>query len=92
MRAFTANGVYEYVIARTKYIDAIFRQALSDQFSQILLFGAGFDTRALRFQDEAQNTMIYELDASATQEAKVGQYKKRHLSIPPNLIFIPVEI
>jgi len=34
---FAAKGIYEYVIARTKYIDAVFRQALSDQFSQTLL-------------------------------------------------------
>ena len=91
MRAFTANGVYEYVIARTKYIDAIFRQALSDQFSQILLFGAGFDTRALRFQEEARRTKIFEMDVPLTLEAKLGQYQKRHVIIPPNVVFVPID-
>jgi methyltransferase (TIGR00027 family) len=91
LRVFAARGIYEYVIARTKYIDAVFRQALSDQFSQILLFGAGFDTRALRFQEEARQTKIFELDAPATQEAKLAQYKKRHLSIPPNAVFVPID-
>jgi hypothetical protein len=41
------RGSYEYVIARTKYIDEVFQQVLAEQFDQILLFGAGFDTRAI---------------------------------------------
>lgn len=91
LRVFAAKGIYEYVIARTKYIDAVFRQTLSDQISQILLLGAGFDTRALRFQQETRRSRIFELDAPATQGAKISQYKKRHLSIPPNVVFIPID-
>jgi methyltransferase (TIGR00027 family) len=91
LRLFAAKGIYEYVIARTKYIDAVFRQALSGEFSQILIFGSGFDTRALRFQEEARQTKIFELDAPATQEAKLGQYQKRHLSIPSNVVFVPID-
>ncbi|MBN2539093.1 MAG: SAM-dependent methyltransferase [Deltaproteobacteria bacterium] len=86
-----AQGIYEYVIARTQYIDTVFSQALSNQFPQILIFGAGFDTRALRFQEEARQTRIFELDAPATQKAKIGQYRKRHLSIPPHVVFIPID-
>jgi methyltransferase (TIGR00027 family) len=91
LRIFAAKGIYEYVIARTKYIDAAFKQALSEQFNQILLFGAGFDTRALRFQQEARQTRIFELDAPSTQQAKIRQYGKRHLSIPANLVFIAID-
>lgn len=91
LRIFTARGIYEYVIARTKYIDAVFREALAERFSQILLFGAGFDTRALRFRDEAGGTTIFELDAPITQEAKLGQYQKRHLDVPANVVFVPID-
>lgn len=85
------RGIYEYVIARTKYIDAVFRQALVENFDQILIFGAGFDTRALRFQDAMENARVFELDAPATQQAKIGQYKKRHLAIPLSLKFIAID-
>lgn len=84
-------GIYEYVIARTKYIDAVFKQALVEQFDQILLFGAGFDTRALRLQNEAQHTRLFELDAPLTQQAKIQQYNKRNLSIPSNVVFIAID-
>ena len=91
LKVFTAKGIYEYVIARTKYIDTVFRQALSDQSSQIIIFGSGFDTRALRFQEEAHQTKIFELDAPATLEAKLAQYQKRHLVIPSNVVFVPID-
>jgi methyltransferase (TIGR00027 family) len=85
------KGIYEYVIARTKYIDAVYKQALAEQFDQVLIFGAGFDTRALRFQDVMGNTRAFELDVPVTQQAKIGQYQKRHLAIPQNLTFIAID-
>ena len=42
------TGIYEYIVARTKYIDEIF-QNLPQNIEQVLIFGAGFDTRAIRF-------------------------------------------
>lgn len=91
VRFFAPLGVYEYVIARTKYIDAVFEKALADEFDQILLFGAGYDTRAFRFKDKAQHTRIFELDELHTQQAKIKQLKKRNLSIPSNLVFIAID-
>jgi methyltransferase (TIGR00027 family) len=91
VRIMTPPGIYEYVIARTKYIDAAFERALAEGFDQVLLFGAGFDTRALRFQAEAQHTHIFELDAPPTQQAKVQQYQKRNLNLPANLTFISID-
>ena len=85
------KGIYEYVIARTKYMDHAFRKALADQFDQILIFGAGFDTRALRFQDTMGDTKVFELDVPVTQKSKIGQYQKRRLTIPPCLTFIAID-
>jgi methyltransferase (TIGR00027 family) len=91
VRLFAPVGIYEYVIARTKYIDTAFEKALIDQFDQIILFGAGYDTRALRFHANARHTRIFELDAPYTQEAKIKQLKKRNLGIPSDLVFIAVD-
>jgi methyltransferase (TIGR00027 family) len=85
------KGIYEYIIARTKYIDALFRQALADKFDQVLIFGAGFDTRAIRFQDALGNTKVFELDVPVTQQSKNGQYQKRRLAVPPNLKFVAID-
>jgi methyltransferase (TIGR00027 family) len=85
------KGIYEYVIARTKYIDAACKQALSEQVDQVLIFGAGFDTRALRFQKDMGHANVFELDVPVTQHAKIEQYRKRHVAIPANLTFIPID-
>lgn len=85
------KGIYEYTIARTKYVDAVFQASLAEGFDQVLIFGAGFDTRALRFQTESGNTRIFELDAPITQEAKLAQYANRGLSIPANVTFISID-
>ncbi len=88
-RILAPKGIYEYTIARTKYIDGVFQEALAEGFDQILIMGAGFDTRAIRFQ--AEGTKIFELDAPITQQAKLEQYQKRGLSIPENVAFIAID-
>jgi methyltransferase (TIGR00027 family) len=84
------QGVYEWVIARTRYIDAAFRTACTDQFSQVLLFGAGFDSRGVRFKDEMEGLRLFELDAPTTQEMKVNQFRLRGVQVPPNVTFVPI--
>ena len=90
-RFLAPRGLYEYVIARTKYIDAAFHQALHDRFAQVVLFGAGFDTRALRFQADLRDTEVYELDVPITQQAKLGRYRERRLAAPANLRFVAID-
>lgn len=84
-------GMYEYVIARTKLIDKEFMQALSDGFEQILIFGAGFDSRGIRFKDSARGARIFELDTPITQTSKINRYKEMRIAIPENLVFIPID-
>ncbi len=90
-RIAASAGIYEYVVARTNYIDAAFHKALTDNIGQILIFGSGFDTRALRFADLLQSARVFELDAPVTQQAKLAQYHKRGLSLPPQLTCVPID-
>ncbi len=88
---FFPKGIYEYVIARTKYLDNIFKESIENGIDQILLFGAGFDTRAVRFAEKNMKTKIFELDTPYTQAAKIEQFKKKNIPIPKNTIFIPID-
>jgi methyltransferase (TIGR00027 family) len=90
-RVMAPKGIYEYTIARTKYIDAIFREVLSEGFDQALIFGAGFDTRALRFAAESGATRLFELDVPITQKAKLDRYQQRGMNIPANTEFISID-
>jgi methyltransferase (TIGR00027 family) len=90
-RPFFPSGMYEYVIARTRYFDAVFREALEHGFDQIVIFGAGFDSRALRFSKLNKGTKVFELDAPTTQQEKLTALKTKKLEIPENLIFAPID-
>lgn len=90
-RIFFPKGIYEYVIARTRYIDALFVSALKDEFKQVLLFGSGFDSRALRFDKENRNTKIFEIDAPVTQAEKAKALQKKNLKIPEKLVSVSLD-
>lgn len=84
-------GMYEYVIARTKYIDEAVNRALSDGTEQILILGAGFDSRGIRFHKTGNSVKVFELDAYATQNAKIERYKEKGIVIPDSLIFVSID-
>jgi methyltransferase (TIGR00027 family) len=83
-------GIYEYVIARTREMDADFLEALDPGCAQIVLLGAGFDTRALRFANRNRGTRIFELDVPATLDPKVEILRRKRLAAPPELNFVRV--
>lgn len=45
-----SNPLYYYLLARTKYYDGIFLDAISDNMQHIINIGCGSDTRSVRFE------------------------------------------
>ena len=86
-----APGIYEYVLARTILFDEVFVDGLERDFSQIVLLGAGMDTRALRFQDRNRGATIFELDIDATQRYKRKVYQRKKTALPDTLVFVPID-
>jgi methyltransferase (TIGR00027 family) len=83
------KGMYEYVIARTKYIDGVFLDALKQKIKQIVILGAGFDSRPYRFQEFIDKTKIFEVDTEATQEYKLSLLTNKTDSIN-KIQYVPV--
>jgi methyltransferase (TIGR00027 family) len=84
-------GIHEYVLARTKVMDSVFVDALDAHFDQIIVLGAGFDTRAIRFSAKNLGTKIFELDIATTQKEKERVLKRKHIQIPSELVFVPID-
>ena len=84
-------GVGAYMIARTRYFDDLFSSALKEKVPQIVLLGAGYDSRAYRFAGLNQGTRIFELDNAPTQERKRACLKKAQVAIPPQVHFVPID-
>jgi methyltransferase (TIGR00027 family) len=89
-RRLGARGMYEYIVMRTKYVDGLFER-YADMAGQILIFGAGFDSRFVRFKDRLNNTACFELDSPVTQNAKKEQFNERGAEAPSNVVYIPID-
>jgi methyltransferase (TIGR00027 family) len=89
-RAKASPELYGYFIARTAFMDHLFEEAVRDQTPQIVILGAGYDTRAYRFRDRLGATRVYELDAPATQNRKIDILQKESIPIPPQVSFVPI--
>jgi methyltransferase (TIGR00027 family) len=85
-------GVYEYLFARTEFFDGLFRQALEENCPQIVLLGAGCDSRAYRFESLVKDTVIYELDHPATQQVKRGLLQRGGIAVPGYVRFVAADL
>jgi methyltransferase (TIGR00027 family) len=85
-------GVFFHHQARTKYIDGILRAELAAGAKQIVLLGAGFDTRAYRFADAlvAANARLFEVDHPATSAMKQKRVKRLLGALPRHVTYVPV--
>jgi methyltransferase (TIGR00027 family) len=83
-------GLNEYMIARTAYFDGLFMDALQQATPQIVLLGAGYDSRAYRFARQNQGTKIFELDIAPTQNRKVQCLKQARIDIPADVKFVSI--
>ena len=84
-------GSYEFMIARTAFFDQIFRVALEQNTAQIVLLGAGYDSRPYRFKHLIQETRIYELDAPPTQNRKKDMLERTATVISDQVVLIPID-
>ena len=76
---------------RTKGFDAALLDAVQNGATQVVVLGAGFDSRPYRFQSQLGNVRFMEVDYGPTQA-----YKKQRLGeilevIPPNVSFVPMD-
>jgi methyltransferase (TIGR00027 family) len=56
-------------VVRTRLIDLMVEEAISDGATQLVLLGAGFDSRAYRLP-QARMAIVFEVDHPSTQRAK----------------------
>jgi methyltransferase (TIGR00027 family) len=76
-------------IGRTKWIDDRVTRALESS-TQLVLLGAGFDTRAYRLP-AAQRVNIFELDQAETSKAKQAILQTEMGSLPKRVHFVTVD-
>ncbi len=91
MKNKVAPGAYEFMIARTAFFDEIFRDALIEKTPQVVLLGAGYDTRPYRYVQLLGDAMVYELDTRPMQQKKQEKLECASVPIPPGVRFVPID-
>ena len=82
------EGLSDFLMARTLYIDRITRRAVGDM-DQFVLLGAGYDTRAYG-EFKRDGLAIFELDQARTQELKVASLGNAGIDAT-HVTFVPVD-
>jgi methyltransferase (TIGR00027 family) len=85
-----SKGALEFIIARERYIDDFLKACLSEGLDQVVILGAGFDTRAYRTVGIGK-TRVFEVDHPNTQTVKLKRLMKAVNPLPVNVHFIPVD-
>ena len=84
-------GHQYYVIARTRYFDDFLQQRLAGGAEQLVILGAGYDSRPYRFADQLNGVQVFEVDHPATSTAKQAKIRAVIGKIPANVTYVAVD-
>lgn len=76
---------------RTKAFDVALLDALKDGAQQVVVLGAGFDSRGYRFQPQLSGVKFIEVDYGPTQEDKKQRVRDILGALPKNLLYVPMD-
>ena len=86
------SPVYGYFLARTTWFDNEFKESCRQDMAQIVILGAGYDTRAIRFRDHLKKTRIFEVDIAPVLDHKSERLSSASVSSVSNLSYVPVDL
>jgi methyltransferase (TIGR00027 family) len=85
-------GAFNSLIARTRYIDDYLKQCIDDGIEQLVILGAGYDSRAYRFDELKPKVRVFEVDHPNTQKAKIQKVKKIFGSLPGHVVYVGLDL
>jgi methyltransferase (TIGR00027 family) len=83
-------GVCGAVLVRTRFVDECLKAEIDRGLQQLVVIGAGYDTRALRFQEIKNKVAVFELDHPETQQVKKEKIRCRMGTLPAHVAYIPI--
>lgn len=83
-------GTYTFFLARGRFFEAALQEALAEGATQVVLLGAGFDTRAYRIA-YAPGVRVFEVDAPPTSALKQDRVRSALGALPAHVTYVPVD-
>lgn len=84
-------GLNNTTIARVRYFDDCVKVALGDGIEQLVIMGAGYDTRAYRI-DGANKIRVFEVDHPDTQPVKIEKVTGIFGSLPGHVSYVAADL
>jgi methyltransferase (TIGR00027 family) len=76
---------------RTRFIEDRLAEEVGKGIRQVVILGAGFDTKAYRLTELLKHARIFEVDQPATQQYKRRRIREAGIEVPPNLTYVPID-
>ena len=83
-------GVNGAIVARVRFIDEYLLECIAEGLKQLVIIGAGFDTRAYRIEDVQGSVKVFEVYHPVTQQVKVEKIEEIFGALPDHVIYVPV--
>lgn len=84
-------GASNSIVARVRFFDDVLKSSIDDGLEQLVIVGAGYDTRAYRIEG-LDRTQVFEIDHPATQKIKIKKIKEIFKSQPDHVTYIPLDL
>ena len=83
-------GLDNSIRARVRYFDDYVEKSLKGGIAQLVILGAGYDTRAYRIGG-LDTLKVFEVDHPGTQAVKIEKIREIFGSLPGHVIYVPVD-
>jgi methyltransferase (TIGR00027 family) len=80
-------GTLGAILCRTRYIDDVLKRSLAEGTDQLVILGAGFDSRAYRIAGVDQ-VQVFEVDLPGIRNLKQKRLEKVLGAVPENVTLI----
>lgn len=84
-------GVHNSLSARVRYFDDFVKKLINEGLEQLIILGAGYDTRAYRIEGLRGNVKVFEIDHPETQSVKIEKIKDIFGSLPDHVEYVSVD-
>jgi methyltransferase (TIGR00027 family) len=85
------KGGLTFIVCRCRYIDDYLQECLKSGVAQLVILGAGLDSRAYRNELNQGVARVFEVDHPASQARKIEQVKRVFGKIPSHVAYISVD-
>lgn len=82
----------KFISVRTRYIDDFVKESIHKGIGQLIIFGAGFDTRSIRLEELKTGIQVFEIDEPYTSQEKQAKLLKIIGALPKHLSFLPIDL